>query len=68
METIEKNVVLLLNGKDAEEPQDFCDFTLEDQNEAASKFLLLLLFVFFFLLCYVLYTLTLLMHQTLKLV
>lgn len=41
MENIEKNVVLLLNGKDAEEPQDFCDFTLEDQNEAASKFLLL---------------------------
>ena len=38
MENIEKNVVLLLNGKDAEEPQDFCDFTLEDQNEAASKF------------------------------
>jgi hypothetical protein len=31
-------VVLLLNGKDAEEPQDFCDFTLEDQNEAASKY------------------------------
>jgi hypothetical protein len=38
MENIEKNVVLLLNGKDAEEPQDFCDFTLEDQNEAASKY------------------------------
>ena len=36
MENIEKNVVLLLNGKDAEESQDFCDFTLEDQNEAAS--------------------------------
>ncbi|EFX70574.1 8-oxo-dGDP phosphatase NUDT18-like isoform X3 [Daphnia pulex] len=35
MENIEKNVVLLLNGRDAEEPQDFCDFTLEDQNEAA---------------------------------
>lgn len=37
MENTEKNLVLLLNGKDAEEPQDFCDFTLEDQNEAASK-------------------------------
>ncbi|XP_032787230.2 8-oxo-dGDP phosphatase NUDT18 isoform X1 [Daphnia magna] len=35
MENIEKNVILLLNGKDTEEPQDFCDFTLEDQNEAA---------------------------------
>lgn len=39
MESIEKNVILLLNGKDAEELQDFCDFTLEDQNEAASKIL-----------------------------
>ena len=37
METIEKNVNLLLNGQDAEEVQDFCDFTLEDQNEAAGK-------------------------------
>lgn len=35
METIERNVALLLSGKDAEEVQDFCDFTLEDQNEAA---------------------------------
>ncbi len=37
METIEKNVILLLDGKDAEEAQDFCDFTLEDQNEAAGN-------------------------------
>ena len=35
MDTIEKNVIHLLDGKDAEETQDFCDFTLEDQNEAA---------------------------------
>ena len=41
METIEKNVSLLLNGQDAEESQEFCDFTLEDQNEAAGLYLLL---------------------------
>lgn len=40
MDTIERNVALLLSGKDAEEAQDFCDFTLEDQNEAAGKFYL----------------------------
>ncbi|XP_068219935.1 8-oxo-dGDP phosphatase NUDT18 isoform X2 [Palaemon carinicauda] len=33
MDSIEENIGLLLQGKDIEESQEFCDFTLEDQNE-----------------------------------
>jgi len=35
METIIPNLQLLLNGLDIEEPQDYCDFSLEEQNEIA---------------------------------
>jgi len=35
METINPNLNLLLNGQDIEEPQDYCDFSLEEQNEIA---------------------------------
>jgi len=35
METINPNLILLLNGQDIEESQDYCDFSLEEQNEIA---------------------------------
>ena len=38
METIIPNLQLLLNGLDIEEPQDYCDFSLEEQNEIAGKY------------------------------
>lgn len=34
MEIIEENIKLLLQGGAVEEPQEYCDFTLEEQNEA----------------------------------
>lgn len=37
MENIGNNVALLLNGKDIDESQDLCDFTLMDQNDNAGK-------------------------------
>lgn len=44
METINPNLILLLNGQDIEEAQDYCDFSLEEQNEIAGKCTTLLLF------------------------
>ena len=37
MDSIEGNIRLLLQGKEVEESQDFCDFTLQDQNEVTGK-------------------------------
>ncbi|XP_050735162.1 8-oxo-dGDP phosphatase NUDT18-like isoform X3 [Eriocheir sinensis] len=37
MDSIEGNIKLLLQGKEIEESQDFCDFTLQDQNEVTAK-------------------------------
>ncbi|XP_064094998.1 8-oxo-dGDP phosphatase NUDT18-like isoform X2 [Macrobrachium nipponense] len=37
MDSIEENIGLLLQGKDIEESQEFCDFTLEDQNEVTDS-------------------------------
>lgn len=36
MDSIEGNIRLLLQGKEVEESQDFCDFTLQDQNEVTA--------------------------------
>ncbi|KAG0711971.1 8-oxo-dGDP phosphatase NUDT18 [Chionoecetes opilio] len=36
MDSIEENIRLLLQGKEIEESQDFCDFTLQDQNEVTA--------------------------------
>ncbi|KAK7063054.1 putative Nudix hydrolase [Halocaridina rubra] len=36
MDSIEENIKLILQGKDIEESQEFCDFTLEDQNEVTA--------------------------------
>ncbi|MPC15466.1 hypothetical protein E2C01_008257 [Portunus trituberculatus] len=37
MDSIEGNIRLLLQGKEVEESQDFCDFTLQDQNEVTGR-------------------------------
>lgn len=37
MDSIEGNIRLLLQGKEIEESQDFCDFTLQDQNEVTGR-------------------------------
>lgn len=37
MDSIEDNVKLLMQGKSVEESQEFCDFTLEDQNDLTGK-------------------------------
>lgn len=37
MDSIEENVRLLLQGKSIDESQEFCDFTLEDQNELTGE-------------------------------
>ncbi|XP_047500922.1 8-oxo-dGDP phosphatase NUDT18-like [Penaeus chinensis] len=36
MDSIEGNIKLLLQGKEIEESQEFCDFTLDDQNEVTA--------------------------------
>nr|XP_027209633.1 8-oxo-dGDP phosphatase NUDT18-like [Penaeus vannamei] len=37
MDSIEGNIKLLLQGKEIEESQEFCDFTLDDQNEVTGS-------------------------------
>ncbi|CAL4133525.1 unnamed protein product [Meganyctiphanes norvegica] len=37
MDSIEGNIKLLLQGKPIEESQEFCDFSLEDQNEVTAS-------------------------------
>ncbi|XP_076029613.1 8-oxo-dGDP phosphatase NUDT18 isoform X2 [Oratosquilla oratoria] len=37
MDSVEGNIRLLLDGKGVEESQEFCDFTLDDQNEVAAS-------------------------------
>jgi hypothetical protein len=37
MDRIEENVRRLLNGEELQESQEFCDFSLEAQNEATGK-------------------------------
>ncbi|XP_071541714.1 8-oxo-dGDP phosphatase NUDT18-like isoform X3 [Panulirus ornatus] len=36
MDSVEGNIKLLLQGKDIEESQEYCDFTLHDQNEVTA--------------------------------
>lgn len=38
MDSIEGNIKLLLQGKEIEESQEFCDFTLDDQNEVTGQY------------------------------
>lgn len=45
MDTIERNVALILNGSDAEESQDYCDFTLDDLNEACGNISFVILYI-----------------------
>lgn len=37
MDRIEENIRRLLDGRALEDSQDLCDFTLEEQNEAAGN-------------------------------
>lgn len=35
MEMIEHNIELVIHGKSVEDSDDFCDYSIDDQNEAA---------------------------------